>query len=145
MKYLFPPFVNTPFISQISECMSSNCVKCLSSATLWGFRSCLDCTQLWHLEPLTMEKIGIKLKLESRDIEPKFRWHNLECQTLASLSFTPPEIMFHRLIAKFWNGKAEQASALIAFTNKLSISRHDKFIRLKHDLKTVPAQKGAAN
>jgi hypothetical protein len=39
----------------------------------------------------------------------------------------------------------EQASALIAFTDKLSTLRHDKFIGLNHYFKIIPTQKGAIN
>jgi hypothetical protein len=47
----------------------------------------------------------------------------------------------HTLIIEIRNRKVEQASAHIAFTNKLSTVQHDKFIRLKHYLKTLPTQK----
>ena len=53
--------------------------------------------------------------------------------------------MVHRLIAEIRKGKAEQASALITFTNKISLFRHDYFIRLKNQLKSVSGQTGATN
>ena len=46
-------------------------------------------------------------------------------------------IMVHVLITEFSKREAELASAIIAFTNELSIFRHDKFIGLKHYLKPV--------
>jgi hypothetical protein len=145
IKYLCPPSVNTPFISQILECIRSSGAKCLSSAALWGFRGCLDCTQLWHLEPLTMDKFGIKFKLDSRDIEPKLSWHKRECQMLASLSLMSSQILFTDLLQQSETKKMKQVSAHIAFTNKLSTLWHNKFIRLKHYLKVIPTQKWATN
>jgi hypothetical protein len=53
--------------------------------------------------------------------------------------------MVHRLIAEIRKGKAELASALITFTNKISMFRHDYFIRLKNQLKSVSSQTGATN
>src|SRR3954468_12230431 len=51
----------------------------------------------------------------------------------------------HDLITKISKGKTEQTSAFIIFSNKQSIFRNNYFIRLKDQLISFSAEKGATN
>jgi hypothetical protein len=48
--------------------------------------------------------------------------------------------MVHNFITHIIQGKAEQASAVIPFSNKRFIFRYDTFIGFKHKSKTISTQ-----
>ena len=53
--------------------------------------------------------------------------------------------MVHNLVTKIRNGKVEQASAIIAFANKLAKAQNDYFIRLKDQLESISTEKRSTN
>ena len=121
MKYFFPPFVNTPFISQRSECISSNGAKFLTSAVLWDLRGCLAWTHTWHLEPFTVVNFGIKLIFANRVMQPKLIWQSRECQTLESSSW---QTWLITLVHKSDKDRRNKPPHSLPFSNKLSILRN---------------------